>query len=303
MSNIALMLNFLNREHYQSYHTPIAKIFKSIEAAILLAEFIQRHQYHSIKGELIEIAGHGGGWFYHTQKVIEERTAIGDRQFRNAMKLLMQHKILDTVSCGIPYTKYYRLNFCGLEELSKKVSSSYTVYEQTSTQCTNRHEHSVRTDSLYIEEPNKEPKEEEDISQSPKSAAPLCATHEISFSFPDRDFQNITTKDFEDWKEIYPAVDLKTELKEMIQWILSNPSKVKGRKLWRKFITTWLQKENEKLTNRQAYQAAKKTNVLERHTGFQNDHRPRDPRKVFVAGWGNPIPEDMKNPHYQNNTP
>src|SRR5580693_828316 len=190
-SMLPSFLNFLNREHYQIYYTPIARLFKSIEAAILLSEFVQRHQYHESRNELRNIPEHGDGWFYHSQSCIEERTGIGDRQFRNGIKILVEHKILQTVGYGMPYKKYYKLDTEGIEilsnklstsytvheqgkidksteneqlkDFSKKDSTSYTVHEQDRPQCTNTSVHSARTDSLYIEEPYKESQKKRDI--------------------------------------------------------------------------------------------------------------------------------------------
>lgn len=134
-----------------------------------------------------------------------------------------------------------------------------------------------------------------------QSAAPLRQKDpEIAFSFDKRCFENINPKDLEDWKELYPNVDVPRELKEMTQWILANPSKARSKKLWRKFIVGWLQRQNEKSMNRTAYQTQKsqqqKQDVLSRHTGFQEDHRPRDPRKVKDFSNSPWIPLDTAHP-------
>ena len=129
--------------------------------------------------------------------------------------------------------------------------------------------------SSYEEGNNYQPK---DIAQSAKksrtAAPPRQKTLDISFSFEKRDFTNISEADLKDWKEIYTEVNVNKELKEMIQWVLSNPSKCKGRSAWRKFIVGWLKKSQEKIVNRQAYQQQKKSDVLERHKGFQQDNTP-----------------------------
>ena len=56
---------------------------------------------------------------------------------------------------------------------------------------------------------------------------------------PDNSFERITEGDYEAWEEAYPAVAIKQELERANQWLLSNPKKAKKR-LWRRFITTWL---------------------------------------------------------------
>ena len=55
----------------------------------------------------------------------------------------------------------------------------------------------------------------------------------------EKGWENITEEDHEAWEEAYPAVAIKQELEKANQWLLSNPKKAKKR-LWRRFITTWL---------------------------------------------------------------
>ena len=52
-------------------------------------------------------------------------------------------------------------------------------------------------------------------------------------------FERITDEDFAEWREAYPAVAIKQELAKANQWLLSNPAK-SHKRLWRKFITNWL---------------------------------------------------------------
>jgi hypothetical protein len=135
---------------------------------------------------------------------------------------------------------------------------------------------------IYRKEENKEENIAE-TSTTAQSAAPLRSIKipDISFSFDERNFKNITEQDLKDWKELYPTIDIQRELKEMIQWILSNPSKAKSKKHWRKFIVGWIQRQNEKLTNRAAYQSSKEKQVLSRHTGFtQNQEQEVNPNRV-----------------------
>lgn len=50
----------------------------------------------------------------------------------------------------------------------------------------------------------------------------------------------------EKWKEAYPAVDVKQELKRMIAWLESNPKKKKTKRGIDRFINTWLSKEQDR---------------------------------------------------------
>lgn len=97
-----------------------------------------------------------------------------------------------------------------------------------------------------------------DIAQSsqgcPSIKAPSC---QISFSFESGKFEGITEEDLQDWKVAYPNADITKQLALMVQWIKSNPTKSKNKKLWRKFITNWLMKSDEKEMNRQAIASQK----------------------------------------------
>ena len=55
-----------------------------------------------------------------------------------------------------------------------------------------------------------------------------------------------TVKDYEEWCRVYPNVDVFHEFERMRQWCLSNPTKRKTRRGIRKFVTTWLDGEQNK---------------------------------------------------------
>lgn len=174
-------------------------------------------------------------------------------------------------------------------------------YGSAQEKCTNVHNGSaqsctgpVHNSALYpYIEKKEENKDKNSIAQSTHSAAPIRAkSAEISFSQDKKEFENITASDLQAWKELYPCIDIQRELMEMKQWILANPTKARSKKLWRKFIVGWLQRSNEKSTNRLAYQSSKSQQALSRHTGLQQDHRPNNPkRKLDFSNM--PLPGQM----------
>jgi hypothetical protein len=136
------------------------------------------------------------------------------------------------------------------------------------------------TPSPYIHK-SKEKNKDKNIAQTAHTAPPIREKKEdISFSFDSNEFLNISDQDLSAWKEIYSSIDIEIELKEIRQWILSNPSKVKGRKLWRKLITGWLKKSHETATRRVAYKQISQAQPVDRHRGFQKDTRPGNPNRV-----------------------
>lgn len=79
---------------------------------------------------------------------------------------------------------------------------------------------------------------------------------EIYFSFEQRKFFNILIEDKAGWKDAYPVVDIEQELKEMREWLLSNPSKRKSN--YRKFITNWLSRQQDKGGTKLSYDEKRK---------------------------------------------
>lgn len=105
---------------------------------------------------------------------------------------------------------------------------------------------------------NKEREKDKNIKNNKEiaqTAEPLRnQTSEICFSFEDKSFQNINPSDIKTWQELFPAINVEHELKLMADWCLSNPTKAKSKKLWRKFISGWLKRNNEEAINKAAYQ-------------------------------------------------
>jgi len=62
---------------------------------------------------------------------------------------------------------------------------------------------------------------------------------------PEGSFKGITDKDYDAWELAYPAVVIDSELEKANQWLLGNPAKAK-KKQWRKFITGWLGRAQER---------------------------------------------------------
>lgn len=94
---------------------------------------------------------------------------------------------------------------------------------------------------------NKE--EKKDIAQTP----PALRSKDPFFSFESKKFENISEEDLRKWKELYPCSDIQKEILRMEEWCLANPTKAKSKKLWRKFITNWLSRNNDETINKQAY--------------------------------------------------
>lgn len=85
-------------------------------------------------------------------------------------------------------------------------------------------------DSIYSSEP-----------ETPPSEPPL-----ISLPLNDKSFHDVFCEDVDNWKELYPAVDIVQELRKMKGWLNSNPTKRKTRRGINRFINSWLAREQDK---------------------------------------------------------
>lgn len=132
----------------------------------------------------------------------------------------------------------------------------------------------------YIE--RKEEIKDKNIAQTIARSAtqPRKKSSDITFSFDNKKFENITASDMETWKKIYVNVDIERELMKMVEWCLSNPRKTKSKRAWRKFIVSWLQKNFDEITNKAAYRESQKQSVVEKHTFADTDRRPNHPSRT-----------------------
>ena len=79
-------------------------------------------------------------------------------------------------------------------------------------------------------------------SKNEKPSSPVV----ISILLNDKTEYQITEADVAEWKDLYQAVDIMQELRKMKGWADANPSKRKTRKGVKRFINSWLAKEQDK---------------------------------------------------------
>lgn len=77
-------------------------------------------------------------------------------------------------------------------------------------------------------------------------AEPLLAASVPQMILNDGSAFYVTQDDLERWKELYPAVDVEQELRNMAGWLDANPTRRKTRSGIRRFISGWLAKEQNR---------------------------------------------------------
>lgn len=81
---------------------------------------------------------------------------------------------------------------------------------------------------------------EEDLCTEPQSAPVLTIILNDKSEYP------IYQNDVDEWQELYPAVDVMQQLRNMKGWCISDPQRRKTKKGVRKFINGWLAREQDK---------------------------------------------------------
>ena len=110
---------------------------------------------------------------------------------------------------------------------------SYDKYQEVTNESTTH-----QPDSNQIVTTNKKNKNKKNEKKNTLADA---ETHEISWSSAGG-WQNISADDIKQWEVAYPNAHVAQQIEAMNQWLISNPSKAK-KKLWRKFITNWLARQ------------------------------------------------------------
>lgn len=77
--------------------------------------------------------------------------------------------------------------------------------------------------------------------EPPKPSSPVV----ISILLNDKTEYQITEADVAEWRDLYQAVDIMQELRKMKGWADANPSKRKTRKGIKRFINSWLSREQD----------------------------------------------------------
>lgn len=101
-------------------------------------------------------------------------------------------------------------------------------------------------------EPPTEP--ETETETEPEGEDEYCAERGCAASAPpvialplnDKTEYFVTDSDLDEWLALYPVVDVMQELRNMRGWLLSNPNKRKTRSGVKRFVNSWLAREQNK---------------------------------------------------------
>ena len=239
------------------------------------------------------------GYFFVTVQEIEKNFGFKKKAQINIIKTLIDKDFIKQVNFGIPCKRYFKIN----KEIIIKHLSQYAPKEPTSTlqrsqlysskgdnciapkEITSPYKNILYTKRLYtnIISSSAPSKKKSEKTASTHAASPIRAVDNIKFNVSSFEFEGITEVDRANWKVAYPDTNIDKELARMIEWLRSNPNKIK--KQWRRFITGWLDRQNSREVIRGSYhstgQDQKRSQFEIRHQGLNHDTTPVNPKRVF----------------------
>lgn len=101
-----------------------------------------------------------------------------------------------------------------------------------------------KKDGLDGKDKEEDKEKEEDITPllSPQGEKATA----ISLPLVSGDWYPVYETDMAHWKELYPSVDIMQELRKMLGWLEANPDRRKTPKGIKRFVASWLAKEQSK---------------------------------------------------------
>ena len=164
----------------------------------------------------------------------QERIAIDCRTtkqiVRSCLKWCSENALIVSRKCSdathITICKYKDLQEKGVQDVRRKWSESAQKV------------HLIKNKEVK----NKEIKNNNNVSMYAPSSSELAANllQNDGFFFP------ITKDQAARWQELYPAVNVATELSKIIGWLEANPTKRKTKRGMLSFVNRWLSREQDK---------------------------------------------------------
>lgn len=133
-------LQLINGGAFRTYNVYLAKRLGSIHSAILLAELVNRYNYHRVNDELVE--SDDQQWFYYTHEMGDYRLGMSRKEQDTALKNLVDKGLVNKKVFGIPAKRYFSINkkelinFINTTDNSKK---DYSLTDSDKLVCQDSH--------------------------------------------------------------------------------------------------------------------------------------------------------------------
>ena len=157
----------------------------------------------------------------------------------------------DILSMAIDRDKEKYVNRCEKNRENVKKRWSKTGKQSNTNVCNDKQSNTNYTDKDMDKDMDKD--SINTISPEPDKSAPDPSG--IKLPLNDKTYYDVPLSDIELWKDTYPAADVEGELKRMIAWLESNPTKKKTRRGITRFINSWLSRTQDRGGSRTGQQA------------------------------------------------
>lgn len=176
------------------------------------------------------------GSFVSSIPKLSSETSLTQREIRTSIEHLKKTGEV-TVKTTNRYSVFTINNYC-LYQMSDTQNGSLLTDKRQSID-------SLTTAIEEKKEGNKVKKEINNIiCTEPNESDTVQAV--ITLVLNDKSLYSVCQKDIDEWTELYPAVNVIQELRKMKGWCDSNPSKRKTRRGIKRFINSWLSRQQDK---------------------------------------------------------
>ena len=165
---------------------------------------------------------------------LSAQTGLTFQQVRTSLKKLERTGDItikatnkNTVIMLVKYDFYQSEMQTIVERNNKQITSQSTINQQSNNKqvTTNNNDNNVNNENNIKE---KEINKEKEITMLTKTSDYI-----------------VTPKELDHWKELYPKVKVEEEMKSMVAWLESNPTRRKEKRYMKRFINSWLNKANK----------------------------------------------------------
>lgn len=215
------------------------------------------------------------------RKSVAQELNSTEQKVRTALNLLKNADFL-TISATNKFSIITVVNWHTYQDEQPTINQQLNQQpdqQSTSKQPTINHKQECKTQSTREEDKYLLPGDGEDADPVQPKPVPPLAVYELPLrGKKDKPLSfSVTQEHFEAWREAFPLVDVRNELKKIKSWLISNPEKRPAKNMTR-FVNQWLGKEQDKLAgvHARADTRASPRPGVSRSGNSYDDGTPRD---------------------------
>jgi hypothetical protein len=213
-----------------------------------------------------KVSAERDGWFWKTQAEWQEELCLSRWEQETARKMLRAKKLLEERLRGNPSKLWFRVNIAVLHESIRQHVGLPQAEAQTQQdvqdavlphaeipQAEKPHARSRKNRNLACGKTTSSKGTENTSETTSETTKASCAEPSstparrsvIKLPLNNGNEHTVTEADAQEYQELYPAVDVKQQLRNMRGWLISHPSNRKTNTGVKAFITKWLKREQD----------------------------------------------------------